>query len=149
MQPRGDLQVSADVKEALLDELREQVDPVDLPVVLGDQPRFMRVKGFYGKEEIFRVLVLFEPQRRLSQDPGREEILFPFPVMYVGDTLPDKAFEIARLLFVSTDNSRQFTNFFRQPVINLLIGETRPRACGVILLAPQENPLVKAPAEVL
>jgi thioredoxin reductase/ferredoxin len=35
MQPRGDLKVTADVKEALLEELRAQAEQVDLPVVLG------------------------------------------------------------------------------------------------------------------
>ena len=45
MQPRGDLQVSADVKEALLDELREQVEQVELPVVLGVSAEGLRRTG--------------------------------------------------------------------------------------------------------
>jgi thioredoxin reductase len=45
MEPRGDLQVTSDVKEALLDELRARVDRVDLPVVLGVSAEGLKRSG--------------------------------------------------------------------------------------------------------
>ena len=45
MRPQGDLQVSADVKEELLAELRAQLDGVELPVVLGVSAQGLKRSG--------------------------------------------------------------------------------------------------------